>query len=304
MLCIGFVGFSTKSFAQVSTPLKPYDGATHTYTFDGMTDGYKYQFYLTTNPQEKDNTVAVPANSGVLTGATGTVGADATGKATVSIKWDAAASGTYNAGNPIYLFLKIWDEAPATNVCENYKAVQIIPVPNDFNVLVADVTVTGEPESCPELDFAKDFQPVIGDVNIDADPETEAYSAGYSEIAFKVSREGTNNAWDFNFTISSVAGANYTYSVVGANTAEVTGDQDTSTKDIAVDAADDFVTITLKVPNVAGANPDLTFTINSAQDNLTKAADLAEAGTPADPEDDTVTHTINVLPVIGNFIGS
>jgi len=297
MLCIGFVSFSTKSFAQSSTPLKPYDGATHGYTFDGMTDGYKYQFYLTTNPQEKDNTVTAPVTSGILTGAIGTVGDAGTGKATVSINWNIAASDTYNSGNPIYLFLKVWDETPATKVCENYKAVKITPVANTFNVFVDDVTASGIPESCPELNFAKDFQPIIVDLEGN---NTTAYNAGYSEVSFKISRAGTANAWDFNFTIANATTANYTYTISGDTSGDLlvgTGDQANATKDVAAAAGDAFVTITLKVPNVESVNPDFSFTINSASDHVSKATD-------SDNSDDQVTHMINILPAIGGFTGS
>jgi len=297
MLCLGFVAFSTKSFAQSSTPLKPYDGATHTYTFDGMVDGYNYQFYLTTDPQEKDHTVTVPATSGVLTGASGIVGDDLAGKASVSIKWDVAASGLYKITNPLYLFVKIWDETAMTNVCVNYKAVQIIPTSNIFNVIASDET--GSAESCPELDFLKDFQPVISDVDVDGDLIPDPYNQGYSNVSFKVLRAGTTNAWDFNFTITNGTATNYTYTVTGDATGDLlvgAGDQANNVKDVAALAADNFVTITLKVPNVALVNPDFTFTINSASDNVTKAVD-------SNSIDDEVTHMIKILPAIGGFSG-
>lgn len=295
ILCIGFVGFSTKSFAQSSTALKPFAGAKHMYKFSGITNGLDYEFYVTTDPKGTERTGLITNygtiendanNDGVAT-FTELGGVVSGGEVSVNITWDATAATKYGVGGDVqegvYLFLKVYDESDA-NICENYRAVKIIPVVNDFSVTLADL---GDP-SCPDLDFDQGFQPIIVD---DEGNNTTAHSNGTSTIQFEVSRVNTTNNWNFTFDIAATNAGNFSYSVNS-----VTGNQSGTLIDIdAGTITTETVTIEIVFDNQPGQSPEFDITLKTAKDLKTLISPLT---LPA-----VEKHTVKVMPSIGGFTG-
>ncbi|MCZ4694435.1 hypothetical protein DWB61_03955 [Ancylomarina euxinus] len=291
MLCLGFVGFSAKSFAQSSTALAPFNDATHTYQFKGITEGREFQFYLSPTINELDPTNEVSDFGTFVTSATGSV--DNTGIASVKIKWAPGASTIYGASgtNGVYLYVKIYETGtdPAElAICENYKAVKVIPVANAFNVTLADLN---DP-SCPELDPTKDFQPIV---TVASDPAqtNSGYNAGKSTIQFEVGRVNTSNDWNFTFDLTTTNAGNFTYSVNGVNGTQAS----TLTGIDAGTINTDKVTIEIVLENQQGQTPEFGITIKSAKDLVT----LAEAIAANLPGLDK--HTVKEMPAIGDFFG-
>ncbi len=295
-ICVGLASFTSQVSAQ-STALVPYAGAKHTYRFDNIKDGREYKFYLSTSSTGFGTEISPVANLFTLDGATGNVGSD--GFASVDITWGEDAATTYGVTpgtNGIYLFVHITGGTAADkdDVCDNYKAVKIVPTTNLFNVLVADNT-TDKP-SCPDL--TDGFQPIVT-VADDVDQTNSGYAAGKSTISFKVTRDESSNPWNFVFDIASSGSGAFTYSVVGETSATLTGvDPENDAADVSVDAAanDNYAIVTIVVDNIPGEKPVFTLSLDSAQDKTTLVTDL-DASTTED------THTINILPVIGDFKG-
>lgn len=299
VVCLGLVSFASQTYAQSSsTALTPYAGAKHTYVFDGIKEGRAYEFYLSTNFSGFGTAITPADNLFKFSAATGNVTDN--GKASVDITWGVDAATAYGANDPgtngIYLFVHITGGTAADkdNVCDNYKAVKIVPVANAFNVLVADNTI--DKPSCPDL--TNEFQPIVTVAN-DVDQTNSGYVAGKSTISFKVSRAESSNPWNFVFDIASTGTGTFTYSVAGeASATLVVNDTDNDATDVSVDAAanDNFVIVTIIVNNIPGENPIFTLGLDSAQDATTLVTDLDASTTEG-------THTINILPVIGNFKG-
>lgn len=285
---LAVMAFSAKTFAQ-STALVPYDGATQTYTFDGIHQDYSYEFIVSTSATDWN---AAPTKTwGVFsTSAPQVVGSD--NKASVSITWDANASANFPSG--LYLYIHVFDNSGSPDlVCDNYKAVLVKPTGNNFTVTLADAT--GENPQCPQLDNG--FQPVLPLNGLTTD-----YSSGKTIFKYTVTRNGADNhKWSFKFDIAQTDATNFSYTVEGTNSGTiVSGNQSsTLTGQIAtVDSADGSVTITVTMDNVPGSKPVFTVGITNATD-VTSNVDVLPTKLPV-----AVDHNINEMPAIGGFTGN
>lgn len=284
-------GFAGKTYAQ-STAYAPYDGATHTYTVGGLTNGDTFEFYLSKDPNGINKTSTV-SDAGIISTTTNSVGPD--GKATVTIQWASDASSKYGSG--LYLFIAV-----TSSSCPNYRDVKIMPVANIFAVTLIDVTGQSNPgiatgpfsnPSCPDIILGQKFQPVVNSGSTPSD--------GQTMLTFRVDRKNSTNAWKFNFSINcSLTSTTYTYSITGKATSSLGSVATTPTGPVDVTCAvgDDYAFITILVDNKQGDSPSFKVTINSAQDTQTGTSDLT-AGVAK-----SITHTIDKLPVIGSFTGN
>ncbi len=215
LILIGLVGFSSKLFAQ-STPVAPYEGATHTYVVSGLTQNDSYTWGIntvgdyTTGGSFYTTSPALPAN--------GTVGA--AGTATLNVTWqtDAAAVGYY------YIWIQITDELN----CSTYRTLRVDPVPAvdytvNFSVLALlagdDTTIpasiTGE---SGDDDINNICAPYFGE-DLLSTSLTDGTTDGSTYVFFRVTRTSTvNAAWTFTpngtdgltWAISTDAAANFT----------------------------------------------------------------------------------------------
>lgn len=285
MLCIGFAGMSKSTFAQ-STALAPFNGATHTYTFQNFEANVKYEFYVTTT---NDYTATHVSSFGVFVGGVdaekGTIvtGGD---NATVDIQWAATATDIVGG---FYLFLKAYTPAADGTDCEsvNYKAVHVTPVANIFNIAIADI-VTPNP-SCPDLDPT--FSPLVA---VDAGGVNSGYNAGKTTLTYTVTPQNSavSDEWSFQFDITAVnAPASYSWSVNG-----VLGTQANISDILSANISGASTDIVIVLDNQPGVSPSFTIHFDSARNETT--ATNATVSLPAD-----LTHTVKVMPSIGDFVG-
>ncbi|HPR31573.1 MAG TPA: hypothetical protein PLK12_05745 [Prolixibacteraceae bacterium] len=129
---LAMVAISAHVFGQGSTPTVPYEGATHVYTVNGLTDGDEYYFGINneisvyTHEASADYTIV----SGVITpGTPGTVSGSA---ASLSVTWNVGSGS-----GPYYVWIYIED----ADGCGTYRSLPVTPTdaPADYTV---DFTVT------------------------------------------------------------------------------------------------------------------------------------------------------------------
>jgi len=260
-----------------STARQPYEGATHSYTWNGLAEGLEYEFYLTANREESN-----PLDDGstfefdFLETPNGTVGSE--GRASVPIIWNnGAALNQY----------RLWFQAKIPGGCSNYRFVVITPQPNAFDVLSANIPVDNT-ESCPAVSAADGFNPVMG----------EAYSLGLTQLAFKVSREGGARNWSFKPELTSNPKNEELFVVSLVVTA---GNQtETLTADAnglyTVPAVYSEVIVSVSVANIAGNDQVITLTATEQIEEGTQLRDN-------NPTNDAVQHTITVMPLIQGMEG-
>ncbi|WP_461631107.1 hypothetical protein [Labilibaculum euxinus] len=269
MICLGIMMISSQTFAQNNPgeKLKPYVGGTYTYTFDGITDGLTYEFYissLSTSGGGK-GTVDTGLTGYITSGLTGTVSGN---KAVATIAWPAATT----TGTEVYLFVKI----SGAGVCENYNAVGITPIANSFTLALIDDIAS---PSCPDL---TGLNAVVA--------PTDTYNAGTTTLTYTFTKAGNDNDWNAGFDIVQVGSGDYTYTFNGTS-ASVTGNNATTAVS-ATGLTNNTQVVTIVVNNVPGETP--SFKIHP-----TSAVDVVTSVSPTLPGD--VTHIITPMPVIGSF---
>lgn len=266
-----------------STPLNPYEGATHTYTWSGLTEGWEYELYLSANADGTGIYDAMTAEFG-LYNASGTVGAD--GKASTEISWN------YGAASNIYYF---WLKATIPGGCSNMRHVRVTPQANQFDLLSENVPVTNT-ISCPATASEDGF-----------DPSSDSYHAGSTVLYFKVKRAyGTDNTltaaagdthdWSFipQLLVDPDLGlSNVIITIEGNNSGVVTADVDSR---YTISGLDDEVTVTVSIQNAPGYDLDVSLGVTGQKEHNTNLTD-------SDPSNDNVTHTIQVMPVIDGMGG-
>lgn len=273
---------------------KPYDGAKHKYTFSGITPGMEYEFFFSTTADVGSlNKVTNPGTLSITHGVV-SAGEDT---ASVDVTWASDASSNYGTSG-IYLFVRVYKTSDPA-VCENYMAVKVTPQPNDFNVLVDDVTglsdyINGDAStvadpSCPDQ---TGLQPVV---NVSGTP----YFAGTSQVVFRLHRDKSSNAWTAKFNISNSSTGTFSYTAIGntSNTTYASGTDVSSVTNqtINVTANDEYVLVTLTVNNVPGDTPLFNLNITSASDDVTGVTVLS-------PQN--ADHGFNEMPDIQNFQGN
>lgn len=278
VVCLGLVSFASQTYAQSSsTAVKPYAGATHTYTFNNVQANASYEFYVTES-STYSKTPTKLTNFGVFIGdASSTIG-DVNGSASVKITWDADAFTNYGT-NGVYLYLAV---TAKDNPCDgpgNYKAVHIMPVANDFNVAVATVA---DP-TCADL---TGLQPVIN-TNVADLTEDGYYLAGTTTMTFTITRENSTNKWSGAYTVSCDNDA--VPFTIDASEAAI-GDKTGSISE----ELGSTVTVTVIMNNTPGTNPTFTLTMTNASDDVTSLQDITL---------ESASHAINLMPKIGDFVG-
>ena len=280
LICLGIMMISSQTFAQNNSgeKLQPYGGATYTYSFD-VAVGLKYEFYFSSSADGINEVGLISDLKTIMTGATGTV--DANNPASVSIAWDADAASTYPDG--LWLFVRV-HAVDETTICENYNAVFIKPIGNNFDVLVTN-DLTGNAtisDVCPSLNG---FKAVVAPTNV--------YNAGTTIMNFTFTRTGSLNDWNLDFDIDQLGTGDYTYSLDGGtNTTAVTLDA-TKTSKTNVAVSGNTQTLQIILNNVPGDRPEFTVTVTGATDNITYVS--------AKTADPSVVEKVKIMPKIGSF---
>jgi len=284
MFLLTIIGYSAKA---QSTALRPYEGANHSYNFNGLPGELNYEFFITaTNDLYSERLDDIATGEFDFIGETsGTIGAGG-GTASTQIGWNAGAS--------LHVYY-VWLQVTGTNGCSNYRHVEVVPQVNDFDMLSQNVPVTNT-RSCPELETDNGHN-----------PSSTAYNAGSTQLLFRVVREnGTDNRltatagdtydWSFvpvlNVDPEALALGRIVISIVGTNSGVITP----VAGRYSVSGLDDEVLVTVSIQNAPGYTLDVRFGVSEQREDNTNLSD-------GDPSNDTITHTIDVIPVIGGMGG-
>jgi len=279
ILVLMLTGFGLLAKAQ-STLQRPFEGALHTYRVN-VGVGASYDFYITANADGSGLYDDGLTGEFDINNATGTVGDD--GLATAQIQWNNGAS------SHIYY---LWLEATAPGGCSNLINIQITPQANQFDLLSENVPVTNT-VSCPATASADGFN-----------ASSDAYSAGYTTLTFKVLRENATinpltasaNGWSFVPTLNvdpDLSLGKVIISIAGTTSgtiAPVAGRY-------LVNGTDNEVIVTVSIENAPGYTRDITLSVTEQREDNTNLND-------SDPSNDNATHTIEVMPIINGMGGA
>lgn len=278
-------GFSPTANAQ-SSALHPFEGATHTYRWDGLQGGDDYEFYLTADAG--GSVVLDDGTTGQFDfegNQKGKIGAGES-SAAIPIRWNTGASAS-----AYYLWFKV----TAPGGCSNYRYVGIQPQLNGFDLLSENIPVDNT-ISCPAVASTDGFNPLATD-----------YDAGTTLLKFIVRRvNGTDNKltaqsndthdWFFEpvLEVDPVHNPGISIvSIVGVNSGKLTAD---AGKLYTVNGTDNEVTVTVAVKNVPGVSQEVKLTIKNQGESRTNLPD-------SDASNDVVKHRIEVMPVIEGLQG-
>jgi hypothetical protein len=258
-----------------STALRPYEGATHNYTVNGLAEGLDYAFYVTANAD---------GNGLYDDGATGEFDFKTVPTGTIGVGENAASVDIgWNIGASLHIYY-VWLEVTIPGGCSNKIHLEVAPQVNDFDLLSENIPVTNT-RSCPSINTADGFNPLASN-----------YEAGYTTLEFLVKKEYSNRNWSFIPSLAvdpDLTLGKYIISVSGTNSGVIIPDSESR---YSVLASDNDVKVTVSIENAPGYTRDVTLQITGQREEQTNLPD-------GDPSNDNVTHTIEVIPVIGGMGG-
>jgi len=267
-----------------STAVRPFEGALHTYTCNGISVGAGFQFYITANADGSGRYDDGLTGEFDILNSTGIVGGD--GLAVSLIQW--------NTGAAAHIYY-VWLEATIQGGCSNQISLQISPQINKFDLLSENIPVDNT-VSCPAVTPSDGFNPLAS-----------AYDAGTTTLKFIVRRvNGTENKqtalvndtydWSFEPVLSVEPAFNVDISIVsivGNTSGKLVAD---AGKLFTVKGTDNEVTVTVAVKNIQGISQDVKLMIKNQGESNTKLPDSVSGN-------DAVKHRIEVLPVINSLQG-
>lgn len=186
------------------------------------------------------------------------------------------AGDVINASTTLYVF------ANGTTPCPDVDNSFTITI-NQFNMFVADATITPSGEHCPE--FGGPFN-----------PESDNYNPGVTEVVFKVTKDlSVTSSWNFDFSVDETVDVEvYDLVLTGNNSTISYSGADAGGTITAGDNTE--VTFTFKIKNVPGTSLDVIFDVTSGTDG-----NCSETGVLTD---NNKNHIINAMPAIGSVGGS
>lgn len=270
IIIIGMICALAISASAQSTPMHPYEGATHTYVLNGLSPGVEYIFFITSHA---DGSGLLDQNEinefDFLTCPNGIVKANES-TAKLPIKWHYGAS---------FRAYYLWVTLTPPSGCSTSRSLEILPQPNAFDLLSENIPVDNT-ESCPAISKADGFNPLA-----------DEYSAGTSTVKFKVRREGGNKAWTFEPKVFIEPTWNVDVSVVHIMAVNAGIIEANEANTYTVPASDDEVIVTVAVRNYEGTEQIVTLVVRNQQEESTKLGD-------SNHENDHVQHRITVMPLI------
>jgi len=293
-----FVLFLSVSAKAQSTYKNPYRGATQTYTASvtdvGAPNGVRW--YVATDVV---GTKAVYGTdySFLTSGYNSTFNA-LVGFAvySVQIKW----GNNLPTGNRYYVFIEVDDDVSG---CSNRMALEVT-IAADFNALAYDVTGSASPASidpnAPGEDVLEETCP--DDVINPIWNGTSQTDIGYSEIMFRIERENSLKAWQFQYTLTETT--NQLFNVKNVRMVDQSGtvlyDGAIKTGTIFVGSTQNYVLAYVQITNQMGVRLNMEMNLIT-DNNLTKDEDNILDSKLADNKAD---HTIKAMPIISGFGGN
>ncbi len=293
LIMLSLVAITGKVFGQGSTPMAPYNGATHTYVVNGLTDNDLYVFAINTSSTGFNH-----AASGDYTVVSGTVDPGAPGTVSGS---EASLEVTWNVGTgsgPYYVWIRIQD----SEGCYTYRALPVNPVDAppaytvDFTVIAFDGTgdetttsgtITGGSYEVAVSDVCPSF---IGEDWVLDALDDATTTDGSTYVYFRVNRYSTQ-----------ASGWNITPATSGASTWEVSTDASSwSTMDATQSVASGNVLYVRATVDNSTSQQVVSFDIqNTGQDAGGVATDNDSPATGSNSNSASVT--LDPLPEVGTF---
>ncbi len=249
---------------------QPWPGSTYDYTITATGVGtLSYEWW-----------VATDANSVLATDAISEYAINSgSGSNSVNITWGNDVFSAHS-GATLYLIVKVGDTNGGGDVCYNFKALPITPQ-NNINIAVFDITGATDPNTTTDLTNNNSGNHCPGFTGFDANKDD--YKVGTTQIKFRVDRQYSNVAWEFDYTLTGATAS----SVIVSSGSEVSGTVST------IPAGDNYVIVTFEIVNTPGAAQSALFKITRATD--------ANSASETDTTDNERTHDIKVMPAIGAF---
>lgn len=282
-----------------STFLLPWRGAIHTYdafVTDAGNDN-PVRWYITTDAA---GTIKADTTTDFKFLTAGYVEPDSallgTAVYSVQIEWGTAVAEASN----FYVFIEVDDE---TSGCTNKMSLHI-QIAADFNAVAWDVTGSANPETVDPNGVGEDVTEAtcpddVEDPLWDGSGHTDI---GFSEITYRVNREFSILAWQFEYQLSEASSQSFTLEnirFVDAGGTELYNGTDL-TRVIEVNNDEDYVLVYVQVTNQQAVTLDLDFDLITAN-NLTKDSD---DNLDSNTGDNNADHTIQPMPAITGFSGS
>lgn len=282
-----------------STYLLPWRGATHTYsaTVTDAGNDNPVQWYVTTDAAgtiKADTTIDFKfITSGYVEPDSALIG---TAVYSVQIQWGTTVAEASN----FYVFIAVDDE---TSGCTNRMGLHV-QIAADFNAVAWDVTGSANPGTVDPDGVGEDVsESTCPDDVIDPLWDGDSHTnIGYSEIVYRVDRQFSILAWQFEYQLSEASSKSFTLKNIrfvdkgGSelyNGANLTGT-------ISVDSDEDYVLVYMQITNQQDVTLDLDFDLITSN-SLTKDAD---DNLDSNLADNNADHTIKPMPAITGFGGS
>jgi hypothetical protein len=278
-----------------STFLLPYRGATQTYTATVTDPGNNnpVRWYVATNTDGSVRAVHGTDYTFVTAGYNATNNQlEGTGVYSVDIRWGAGLA----IGTNYYVFLEVDDDVTH---CTNRMALQVTITAN-FNAIVADVSGSASPGSVDPATVPPASCP--GNVINPVWNGTGHTNIGYSELVFRVNRQFSLLAWQFEYRVTEKTSRPITVQnvrVVNASGTQVYSGTNT-TGIINLAGSEDYALVYVRITNQQGVVLDINMDLITANSN-TKDADNIPDSVSADNNAD---HTIEPMPAITGFGGN
>jgi len=282
-----------------STFLLPYNGATQTYTASVIDTelNNSVRWYVATDMMGATKAVHGVdyefVSAGYDSGVDALVG---TAVYTVDITW----GNNITIGTNLFVFLEVDDDVTG---CTNRMALRV-EVAGKFNALVYDVTGSDHPESVRPEDVNEDIteETCPGDIENPLWNGTGHTDIGYSELVYRVEREYSVLAWQFEFEISE--DANVPFIIENITMVDESGTQlynsTTSTGLISIDFDQDYVLVYVQLTNQQDQTLNIDFDLITNNNNTKDIGDNLDS----DPLDNNDEHTILPMPAITGFGGN
>jgi hypothetical protein len=277
-----------------STFENPYRGATHNYNATVAAGaGLVTRWYVATDAAGNK---AVQGTDYTVTAASGAFSAlenawTGTGVYAVDITWGLGLT----VGNNYYVFLEVDD---AVSGCTNNMALQVT-IASDFNALAYNVTGSANPFAAVQGDADIVAANCPDDIVNPVFDGTGHTNIGTTQVVFKVERQFSVVAWQFEYSVNNggtaLAGLSNVRIVNGSNTQLYNGTN--STGIISLAANQDFALVYLTIANQQGATINIDFDLIIANGNT------SDTDGNLDSSADNASYTIQPLPVITGFGG-
>jgi hypothetical protein len=281
-----------------STFKNPYRGAKHTYTATvtdtGAPNGVRWYVATDVNGTKANygeeysfNTIGYNATYNALVGF---------GVYSVEITWGAEMV----IGQKYYVFIEVDDDQ---SLCTNRMALEITASAN-FNALAMDVTGSDNPSTVDPNAADEDIEEETcpDDVINPIWNGTSQTDIGVSEIMFRIDREYSLNAWQFQYTVTEASNQPFEVKnirfVHGTDPDLYNGPNSTGT--IFAGTTQNYVLAYVQITNQMGK------TLNIEMNLITKNSLTKDSSNLLDSKaaDNKADHLIKPMPIISGFGGN